>query len=104
MQPHWHLNKLQHYIDIPGLHLWILDCLTNRAQCVKTEKECSLSIKSNTDGLQGCVHSVFFFVVYTNNMSENTDNGKIIKYADSTVVAGLIRNDDECHYRKSISY
>ena len=36
-------------------------------------------------------------LIYTNEMSETNDNGKIIKYTDDTVVVGLMWNDKECH-------
>ena len=64
MQPHLLLDKLQQHDVHPGLQLWILDFLTNRGQYVRTEKESSPIIKSNTGGPQGCVLSVFIFIVY----------------------------------------
>ena len=46
--------------------------------------------------------SAFLFIIYTNDLAENSTSGKIIKYADDTVVVGLISNNDENNYRKSI--
>ena len=37
-------------------------------------------------------------------MSENNEDCKIIKYADDTVVLGLIQNQNEDHYFKTIKY
>lgn len=104
MQPHLLLNKLDHYKLHPRLQLWILNFLTNRTQYVKTSNGNSTSIPINTGAPQGCVLSAFLFIVYTNDMSKNTDNCKIIKYADDTVVLGLIEGQNENHYFETIDY
>ena len=83
---------------------WILNFLTNRTQYVKTSKGNSSLLTINTGAPQGCVLSAFLFMVYTNAMSINDDNCKIIKYADDTVVLGLIQNQNESHYFDTINY
>ena len=61
-------------------------------------------ITTNTGGPQGCVLSAFLFVLYMNQLAINSNNVKIIKYADDTVVVGLIENEDESHYRDAITF
>ena len=46
----------------------------------------------------------FLFIVYTNALSQCSSNCKIIKYADDTVVIGLISDNNEDEYRQTISY
>lgn len=104
MQPHILLKRLEEYQVPPNLQLWILDFLTNRKQYVRTSKETSSIIINNTGGPQGCVLSAFLFIIYTNPMALNNAQCKIIKYADDTVVIGLIENDDETAYRAAVEY
>ena len=52
---------------------------------------------------QGCVLSPFLFVLYINDMCCDNDNIKILKYADDSVIAGLISDNDESNYRNCIS-
>ena len=104
MQPHILLDKLKQY-DVPArLQLWILDFLTNRKQYVRTSKERSGSLTINTGAPQGCVLSAFLFIIYTNDMAMNSDSCKIIKYADDTIVLGLINKNNETKYREAIDY
>ena len=95
MQPHLLVNKLNNYGVHPSLQLWILIFLTNRTQYVKVSKGNSEKISINTGGAQGCVLSVFLFIVYTNDVRSCNQNSHIIKYADDTVILGLIDNDCE---------
>jgi ribosomal protein L22 len=104
MQPHILLDKLERYNVNPHLLLWILNFLTDRVQYVRTSSETSSRISINTGGPQGCVLSAFLFIVYTNDMSENGENCIIIKYADDTVIIGLIKANDESHYKNTIEY
>ena len=48
----------------------------------------------NTGAPQGCVLSALLFIVYTNALSLSSENCKIIKYADDTVVIGLISDNN----------
>ena len=104
MQPHLLINKLAKYGLPPSLQLWILNFLTNRTQYVKTSNGNSSPITINTGAPQGCVLSAFLFIVYTNDLCINDENVKGIKYADDTVVQGLIKNNDESSYFKIITY
>ena len=68
-----------------------------------SKQKTSLNISMNTCSPQGCVMSAFLFIVYINAMSENSDHCIIIKYADDTIVIGLIKDHDESHYRNTIT-
>ena len=104
MQPHILISRLAEY-NIPArLQLLVLDFLTNRQQYVRTECEISSSITINTGAPQGCVLSAFLFIVYTNALSLSSENCKIIKYADDTVVIGLISDNNEKEYKSTIDY
>ena len=81
------------------LQLWILDFLTDRTQYVRTMLEISPPIAISTGAPQGCVLSPILFVIYTNNMISNYDDCMIFKYADDTVILGLVRNSSEVNYR-----
>ena len=104
MQPHILISRLAEY-NIPArLQLLVLDFLTNRQQYVRTECEISSTITINTGAPQGCVLPAFFFIVYTNALSLSSENCKIIKYADDTVVIGLISDNNEKEYKNTIDY
>ena len=104
MQPHVLIDKLDVYNVPARLQLFVLDFLTNRKQYVKTSSECSSITCINTGAPQGCVLSAFLFIVYTNSLAINSKQCKIVKYADDTIVVGLIDNNDETQYRNTISY
>ena len=104
MQPHILISRLAEY-NIPArLQLLVLDFLTNRQQYVRTECKKSSTITINTVAPQGCVLSAFLFIVYTNALSLSSENCKIIKYADDTVVIGLISDNNEKEYKSTIDY
>ena len=54
--------------------------------------ETSPPIAISTGAPQGCVLSPILFIIYTNNMISNYDDCMIFKYADDTVIFGLVRN------------
>ena len=70
----------------------------------KTRFELSSIITISTGAPQGCILSAFLFIVYTNALSQCSSNRKMIKYADDTVVIGLISNNNEDEYNQTISY
>ena len=104
MQPHVLIERLADYNVPASLRLFILDFLTNRQQYVRTESERSSTLTINTGAPQGCVLSAFLFIVYTNALSRCHPNCKIIKYADDTIVIGLINDNNEDEYRQTIAY
>ena len=42
------------------------------------------------------------FTIYTNDCSSESDNCVIVKYADDTVILGLISDENEVSYRQEI--
>ena len=97
------INKLQTYEIPEDICCWILDFLVNRKQHVKVNSTLSESITTSTGAPQGCVLSPVLFSVYTNNCTSTSTDCHIIKYADDTVILGLISEGDETEYRKEIS-
>ena len=57
----------------------------------------------NTGAPQGCVLSPVLFILYTNSFCASNPGCQILKYADDTVVLGLIQDSDESSYRSEIS-
>ena len=104
IQPHIMLECLERYNVPHAMQLWILDFLSSRRQYVRTSNGISSIIEVNTGAPQGCVLSAFLFVIYTNALNMNSDFVKIIKYADDTVVIGLINKNDEQEYLGVIDY
>lgn len=104
MQPHILIERLATYNVPARLQLFILDFLTDRHQYVRTDQEQSSSTTINTGAPQGCVLSAFLFIIYTNALSLCSAKTKIIKYADDTVVVGLIDNNSEDEYRSTVSH
>ena len=102
--PHIMVNKLAE-LNIPEyLQLWVLDYLTQRPQYVRTRSETSDNITLNVGAPQGCVLSPVLFVLYTNNMTWNSGNTIVVKYADDTMIVGLVKNDDDSDYFKCIDF
>ena len=85
--------------------MW-LDFLTRRKQCVCVcvnshgDTVFSKTLTINTP--QGCVLSPPLFTLYTNDCKFTSRSCNIVKYADDSVLFGLIINDDEMPYRNEI--
>ncbi len=77
---------------------WIQDFLTARPQVVKVGQLTSNSITLNVGALQGCVLSPLLYSLYTHDCVSSHSSTSIIKFADDTVVLGLINNNDEAAY------
>ena len=60
-------------------------------------------ISISTGAPQGCVLSAILFIIYTNELRSRFRNCHLIKYADDTVIVGLISNNDESEYNEQIS-
>jgi hypothetical protein len=86
------------------LKVYTVTLVYSFAKYVKTRNETSSAIVINTGGPQGCVLSAFLFIIYTNAMAMNGKTCKIIKYADDTIIVGLVDNNDETDYRNAINY
>ncbi len=77
---------------------WIQDFLTARPQVVKVGQFTSNSITLNIGAPLGCVLSPLLYSLYTHDCVSSHSSTSIIKFADDTVVLGLINNDDETAY------
>ncbi len=98
IQPHLLMEKLMDMGVNSHLILWIKSFLTNRKQYVIFNGNKSDVIEINTGAPQGCVLSAVLFIVYTADC-RSLSNHVIVKYADDTVIVGLISNkDDENDY------
>ena len=47
--------------------------------------------------------SAFLFIIYTNLLKSSYNNISLVKYADDTVIIGLIINNDIVNYQKQVS-
>ena len=103
IQPHVLMKKLMNMNVNSNLIVWINEFLTNRPQYVKFNGVKSEILTLNTGAPQGCVLSAILFTVYTSECRSCSQNTVIIKYADDTVIIGLISNDDEQMYRQEVS-
>ncbi len=77
---------------------WIQDFLTARPQVVKVGQFTSNSITLNIGAPQGCVLSPLLYSLYTHDCVSSHSSISIVKFADDTVVLGLINNNDEAAY------
>ncbi len=77
---------------------WIQDFLIARPQVVKVGQFTSNSITLNIGAPQGCVLSPLLYSLYTHDCVSSRSSTSIVKFADNTVVLGLINNDDEAAY------
>ncbi len=77
---------------------WIQDFLTGRPQVVKVGQFTSNSITLNVGAPQGCVLSPLLYSLYTHDCVSSHSSTSIVKFADDTVVLGLISNNDETAY------
>ncbi len=94
--------KLASKLTVLGLNSslcdWIQDFLTGRPQVVKVGQFTSNSITLNVGAPQGCVLSPLLYSLYTHDCVSSHSSTSIIKFADDTVVLGLISNNDETAY------
>ncbi len=72
---------------------WIQDFLTGRPQVVKVGQFTSNSITLNVGAPQRCLLSPLLYSLYTHNCVSSHSSTFIIKFADDTVVLGLISNE-----------
>ncbi len=77
---------------------WIQDFLTDRPQLVKVGQFTSNSITLDIGAPQGYVLSPLLYSLYTHDCVSSHSSTSIIKFADDTVVLGLINNNDEAAY------
>ena len=81
---------------------WVESFLTDRSQSVRVNAAVSSPITTNTGAPQGSVISAILFIIFTNACNLNLDYVFNVKYADDTVIVGLITNNDETKYRQCV--
>ena len=97
IQPHLMLQKLQNKGVNSNLILWIHKFLTGRQQYVRFKDARSNVSTTNTGAPQGCVLSASLFTIYESDNGSLDERCVILKYADDTVIIGLLNeNDDPC--------
>lgn len=82
---------------------WVLSFLTDRPQVVRigggvTSSQLTLNIGSP----QGCVLSPLLYNIYTHDCTTTSSSNSILKFADDTVVLGLISNNNETAYLNEV--
>ena len=94
IQPHLLMNKLMNMNVNANLIVWIHSFLSKRLQYVNFNGTMSNVIEINTGAPQGCVLSAVLFIIYTSDCRSSSKH-VIVKYADDTVILGLISNDED---------
>ena len=97
------INKLRTLNASPIRCKFIWDFLTNREQRDRINDILSTVLSISTGAHQGCVLSAILFIIYTNELRSRFRNCHLIKYADDTVIVGLISNNYESEYNEQIS-
>ncbi|KAK1788819.1 hypothetical protein P4O66_002629 [Electrophorus voltai] len=91
-----------------GLHTslcdWISNFLTDRPQSVRVGNCVSSTLTLSTGAPQGCLLSPLLYSLYTYNCTATCSSTIIVKFADDTVVMGLISNNDERAYLEEIKH
>lgn len=86
----------------PTMRQWIYNFLSDRTQAVRVGRQISSSLTLSTGAPQGCVLRPLLYSLYTYDCVATSDSTTIIKFADDTVVVGLISDNDERAYLQEI--
>ncbi|KAK1792060.1 hypothetical protein P4O66_001840 [Electrophorus voltai] len=85
-----------------GLHTslcdWISNFITDKPQSVQVGNFASSTLTLRTGAPQGCVLSPLLYSLYTYDCTATSNSTIIVKFADDTVVMGLISDNDERAY------
>ncbi len=100
IEPATLVMKLQTLGLYRSLCSWILDSLTGRSQMVRLGNNTSSPLVLNTGAPQGCVLSP---LLYTHDCTATHSSNVIAKFADDTMMIGLITDNDETAYREEVS-
>ena len=95
IQPHLMIKKLMDRNVNSELMIWIYKFLTGRQQYIRFKDAYSKSTIINTGAPQGCVLSASLFTIYVSDNGSNNERCTIIKYADDTVIIGLLDQKDD---------
>ncbi|KAK1798158.1 hypothetical protein P4O66_000652 [Electrophorus voltai] len=83
---------------------WISNFLTDRPQSVRVGNCASSTLTLSTGAPQGCVLSPLLYSLYTYDCTATSSSNIIVKFADDTVVVGLISDNDERAYLEEIKH
>ena len=90
-------------LDFPPLICeWINSFLRERPQTVRVGPHLSSTRTLSTGSPQGCVLSPFLYTLYTHDCVPSDDSTILVKFADDTVVVGLISEGNEAAYREEV--
>ncbi|KAK1789416.1 hypothetical protein P4O66_015347, partial [Electrophorus voltai] len=113
---HYHTTPpvLQHnYATSPALYEcdcisllcdWISNFLTDRPQSVRVGNCVSSTLTLSTGVPQGCVLSPLLYSLYTYDCTATSSSTIIVKFADDTVVMGLMSDNDKRAYLEEIKH
>ena len=96
IQRHLPMKKLMNTNVNANLILWIQSFLTKKRQYVHFNGTLSDLLEISTGALQGCVLSAVLFIIYTTDCRSMSKHA-IIKYADDTVIVGMISNGEDVY-------
>lgn len=101
IQAHLLLMKLKDMSVNTNIIKWVNSFMLDRPQYVSVN-DCRSEVLSTATGApQGCVISPILFILYTNDCCCNDGKNIMIKFADDTVLVGLL-SDSEDLYRGSV--
>uniref|UniRef100_A0A3Q2ZZP0 Reverse transcriptase domain-containing protein n=1 Tax=Kryptolebias marmoratus TaxID=37003 RepID=A0A3Q2ZZP0_KRYMA len=100
--PQYLAEKLGHLGFSNRLRNWLLDFLTDRSQSVRIGQYTSDVINLSTGSPQGCVLSPLLFTLMTHDCAPRFATNHIVKFADDTMVVGLITDDNDLDYREEV--
>ncbi|XP_055494275.1 zinc finger protein Helios isoform X8 [Leucoraja erinacea] len=81
---------------------WVLNFLKQRQQTVRVGSRTSRTIAVSTGSPQGCVLSPLLFSLLTHDCTARLSNNYINKFADGTIVVGLISDNNQSAYRVEV--
>ncbi|KAK1796912.1 hypothetical protein P4O66_000991 [Electrophorus voltai] len=91
-----------------GLHTslcdWISNFLTDRPQSERVGNCASSTLTLSTGAPQGCVLSPLLYSLHTYDCTATSSSTIIVKFADDTVVMGLISDNNERAYLEEIKH
>ncbi|KAK1802089.1 hypothetical protein P4O66_004432 [Electrophorus voltai] len=91
-----------------GLHTslcdWISNFLTDRPQSVRVGNCASSTLTLSNGAPQGCVLSPLLYSLHTYDCTATSSPTIIVKFADNTVVMGLISDNDERAYLEEMKH
>ena len=102
IQPHILARKVLD-TNVPSFYVsWIFGYLTNICLYVSLEGIRSPTVHTNTGAPQSTVLAPFMCALYTSDYKSTDRVYPLVKYADDSVVVGMVNNDDDSGYLREI--